>query len=219
MTIHEALQRIDPEVGKHLALEYFAEHPEFPGTGAFVGSHFDAFVREPTPVNEVTASDLLAVQMLAVKVPSRAVLGILETYASRISELLAVIDPKLRLEDVPEDEFDSVLGKESPAQALWDLLRRTDPGEARWGVGETIASKIMARKRPHLIPIDDRVVTRVIGRGRKNSWRMWWSELRADSYLTERAEEVKEHVNRTDLSTLRALDIVLWMSGRRQSTS
>lgn len=82
-------------------------------------------------------------------------------------------------------------------------------------MGETVASKIMARKRPHLIPIDDSVVTRVIGRGRKSSWRMRWMELREDSYLIDRAEEIRAHVDRRALSTLRALDFVLWRYGKQ----
>lgn len=166
-------------------------------------------------MNEVTAADLLAVQTLAVTVSSRAALGILETYAQRISELLSDIDPTLKLEEVrDEGDFEAVLGKNSSAQALWDLLRRNNPEAKRWNLGATTASKIMARKRPHLIPIDDSVVTRVIGRGTASSWRMWRDELLADNYLIERADEIKEHVERTDLSTLRALDIVLWQYGK-----
>ena len=217
MTIHDALRQIDPEKGKQLAAQYFEESSSFPGTGIFTGSHFETFAGAPNPVNEVTAADLLAVQTLSVTVPSRASLGILETYAQRISELLGGVDPTLKLEEVRgEADFEAVLGKASPALALWDLLRRNTPEEERWDVGETIASKIMARKRPHLIPIDDSVVTRLVGRGKNNSWRMWRDELCADSYLTDRAEEIKEHVGRSDLSTLRALDIVLWQFGRKQ---
>lgn len=215
MTIHDALHQIDPEKGKQLAAQYFEESSSFPGTGTFTGSHFESFAGAPNPVNEVTAADLLAVQTLAVTVSSRAALGILETYAQRISELLSDIDPTLKLEEVrDEGDFEAVLGKNSSAQALWDLLRRNSPEAKRWNLGATTASKIMARKRPHLIPIDDSVVTRVIGRGTANSWRMWRDELLADNYLIERADEIKEHVERTDLSTLRALDIVLWQYGK-----
>lgn len=215
MTIHDALHQIDPEKGKQLAAQYFEESSSFPGTGTFTGSHFESFAGAPNPVNEVTAADLLAVQTLAVTVSSRAALGILETYAQRISELLSDIDPTLKLEEVrDEGDFEAVLGKNSSAQALWDLLRRNNPQAKRWNVGATTASKIMARKRPHLIPIDDSVVTRVIGRGTASSWRMWRDELLADNYLIERADEIKEHVERTDLSTLRALDIVLWQYGK-----
>lgn len=215
MTIHDALHQIDPEKGKQLAAQYFEESSSFPGTGTFTGSHFESFAGAPNPVNEVTAADLLAVQTLAVTVSSRAALGILETYAQRISELLSDIDPTLKLEEVrDEGDFEAVLGKNSSAQALWDLLRRNNPEAKRWNLGATTASKIMARKRPHLIPSDDSVVTRVIGRGTASSWRMWRDELLADNYLIERADEIKEHVERTDLSTLRALDIVLWQYGK-----
>lgn len=215
MTIHDALHQIDPEKGKQLAAQYFEESSSFPGTGTFTGSHFESFAGAPNPVNEVTAADLLSVQTLAVTVSSRAALGILETYAQRISELLSDIDPTLKLEEVrDEGDFETVLGKNSSAQALWDLLRRNNPEAKRWNLGATTASKIMARKRPHLIPIDDSVVTRVIGRGTASSWRMWRDELLADNYLVERADEIKEHVERTDLSTLRALDIVLWQYGK-----
>lgn len=215
MTIHDALHQIDPEKGKQLAAQYFEESSSFPGTGTFTGSHFESFAGAPNPVNEVTAADLLAVQTLAVTVSSRAALGILETYAQRISELLSDIDPTLKLEEVrDEGDFEAVLGKNSSAQALWDLLRRNNPEAKRWNLGATTASKIMARKRPHLIPIDDSVVTRVIGRGTASSWRMWRDELLADNCLIERADEIKEHVERTDLSTLRALDIVLWQYGK-----
>nr|WP_276548735.1 DUF6308 family protein [Brachybacterium muris] len=209
------MHQIDPEKGKQLAAQYFEESSSFPGTGTFTGSHFESFAGAPNPVNEVTAADLLAVQTLAVTVSSRAALGILETYAQRISELLSDIDPTLKLEEVrDEGDFETVLGKNSSAQALWDLLRRNNPEAKRWNLGATTASKIMARKRPHLIPIDDSVVTRVFGRGTASSWRMWRDELLADNYLIERADEIKEHVERTDLSTLRALDIVLWQYGK-----
>lgn len=219
VTIHEALLRIDQEAGKQLASLYFEESSTFPGTGVYTGSHFETFVGASNPPNMVTAPDLLAVQTLAVTVPSRAVLGILGTYASKISELLAQIDPELKLENVTtEVEFEAVLGTGSPALALWDLLRRNADDESRWNVGETIASKIMARKRPHLIPIDDSVVTRVIGRGNDNSWRMWRDEVCADSHLIERAQEIKDHVGRPELSTLRTLDIVLWMHGSQLSS-
>lgn len=214
MTIHDALRQIDPEVGKQLAKTYFGACSAFPGTGHYTGSHFESFVGAANPEYEITAADLLAVQMLAVPVPSRAVIGILETFAPRISELLTKINPEMKLEDVTDEQFACRLGKESPARALWDLLRRNAPDEQRWYVGETLASKIMARKRPHLIPIDDSVVTRVIGRGRKDSWKFWWRELREDSYLIERADEIRRHVDRPELSTLRALDIVLWQYGK-----
>ena len=225
MSIHDALRQIDPDTGKRFALEYFEVSEGFPGTGVYTGSHFESIGGVSTPDYEVTAVDLLAVQNLSVKVPARAAIGILEAHASQITELLKKIDPELRLESLEsEDKFQEVLGEGSPALDLWRLLRQTGPGLKRWGVGPTIASKIMARKRPHLIPIEDKIVNRAIRLGKNNSWRMWWEELRADGCLLDRATEVKQHLEQSteakirlkgaELSTLRALDIVLWMSGR-----
>ncbi|WP_369415281.1 DUF6308 family protein [Brevibacterium permense] len=47
----------------------------------------------------------------------------------------------------------------------WDLLPRNRPGESRWGLRPPTTSKSMARKRPHLLPIEDSVFDRVIERG------------------------------------------------------
>lgn len=218
MTIRSALEQIPRDEGKRLAEEYFAESTKFPGTGAYTGSHFETFAEAPNPPCEVTSYDLLAVQTLAVTVPSRAALGILGDSATKITELLERICPETKIEEIQSvEEFEKVLGKESAAQELWDLLRRNPPHQHRWNVGPTIASKIFARKRPHLIPIDDFVVMGVTGVRKEDTWRSWWEELRADGYLIERADEIREHVGRTQLSTLRTLDVVLWKWGARSN--
>lgn len=140
--------------------------------------------------------------------PSRAAIGVLGDHSSEITKLLAQISDFADLSSVTDFEYESVLGRESSARQLWDLLRQT--GSTRWGIGPTIASKIMARKRPHLIPIEDSMGNRVTGLGRQNSWQLWWEALRADSVLNARAGEVREHIERPELSTLRTLGIVLW---------
>lgn len=220
MTIHDALRQISREAGKNFAKEYFKESESFPGSKNYTGAHFESIGHTATPDDQVTATDLLAVQTLSVKVPARAAIGILEASASKVSDLLSRIDPALHLESIESDkDFDVHLGEQSPALELWRLLCRTGPGLKKWGVGPTIASKIMARKRPHLIPIEDSVVNREIGLGSQNSWRVWWEELRQDDYLVERATEVREHVGHSKLSTLRTLDIVLWKSGEQIEAS
>lgn len=73
----------------------------------------------------------------------------------------------------------------------------------------------MARKRPHLIPIEDSVVDRVIKRGRGDSWRMWWEAFDAEGdYLEERATKLRGEIGRPYLSTLRVNDVMLWMRGQ-----
>lgn len=215
MSIRDAVTAISPENAKRYAEAYFAPDPRFPGVGIFTGSHFESLGADQNLPNQITASDLLAVGTLSVNVPARANIALLGELAEEISGLLAQIPADIRMGELrDEPNFTAQLGPDSPALALWDLLRRNAEGESRWDVGPTIASKIMARKRPHLIPIEDSVVSRVIGQGEQNSWRLWWEALVADEYLEERASEVREHISRHQLSTLRALDIVLWSSGR-----
>lgn len=215
MNIHDAVAAISLEDAKRHAEEYFAPDPRFPGVGRFTGAHFESLGTEQNLPDEITASDLLAVGTLSVHVPARATIAILGELAEDISGLLAQIPAETRIGELKdESSFNEHLGPRSPALALWDVLRRNADGEIRWDVGPTIASKIMARKRPHLIPIEDSIVDRAIGRGRKNSWRLWWEVLHVDQFLERRASEVREHIARPQLSTLRTLDIVLWKSGR-----
>src|SRR5699024_8637445 len=76
----------------------------------------------------------------------------------------APADPQRRSQLVSEDEFDEHLRRDSVALRLWDFLRHNRPGDSKWKRGPT-TSKIMARKRPSLIPIEDSVVKDVIGLG------------------------------------------------------
>lgn len=215
MSIRDAVTAISPENAKRYAEAYFAPDPRFPGVGIFTGSHFESLGADQNLPNQITASDLLAVGTLSVNVPARANIALLGELAEEISGLLAQIPADMRIAALrDESSFNDHLGPDSLAHTLWDLLRRNAEFDSRWDVGPTIASKIMARKRPHLIPIEDSVVNRVIGRGKQNSWRLWWEALVADEYLEERASEVREHISRPQLSTLRTLDIVLWSSGR-----
>ena len=218
MSIRDALTTISSEKAKQFAEEYFALDARYPGVGRYTGAHFEALGEDQNRPNQITASDLLAVGTLSVNVPARAAIGILGDLAEAVSALLAQIPADARLGNLKgKDAFDSLLGPASPSLALWDLLRRNAKNEHRWDVGPTIASKILARKRPHLIPIEDSVVDRVIKRGRQNSWRLWWEALAADDALEKRASEVREHIGRPQLSTLRTLDIVLWKSGQPSS--
>ena len=58
------------------------------------------------------------------------------------------------------------------------------------------------------------LVDRVICRGTQNSWRLWWEALSAHDDLESLADKVRSHLRQYELSTLRTLDIVLWMWGK-----
>lgn len=215
MSIREAVDRISSTDAKRYAREYFAPHKTFTSSRHYTGSHFEEIAADQNERDRITAADLLAVQNLAVRVPARAAIGILGDLSSSLTDLLAQIPDSIDLASVTAADHESTLGKESPAKQLWDLLRQT--GGKRWGIGPTIASKIMARKRPRLIPIEDKVVNRVIKLGSHKSWQLWREALRVDGGLEARADEVRDHVGHPELSTLRALDIVLWKYGKEHS--
>ncbi|WP_417365816.1 DUF6308 family protein [Glutamicibacter arilaitensis] len=190
------------------------------GRPLFTGSRFDTFAGggDNVEANRITSDDLIAVSMLSVHVPAEAALGILGSHAEKISELLIRIPKDLKFETLTTKEFQQYLASESPAVQLWQLLRQQGD---RWGVGQTTASKIMARKRPQLIPIYDSVVAMEVGiRGSSTQWDRWHQAFIESSdggaNLIERLELIRTASGQTHLSLLRVLDIVLWRNGRRK---
>jgi hypothetical protein len=153
----------------------------------------------------IRAEDVLAVSALSVNVPPSAALDLLGAQAGAISGLLRRIPVGL---DLADEEAD--VSASSPASDLWFLLREIG------GIGPTTTSKLMARKRPHLIPIFDTVVAAVLGlRDSRGHWGGMRQLVRANgSELHERALDLRTAADGpSDLEPLRVLDIVLWMHG------
>ena len=182
----------------------------------FTGAHFERFT--PTPADEITADDLIAVSCLSVHVPAKAALGILGSKRGEISDLLAQIPADLPLADLSLDRHAEILAPDSPASRLWHVLRSRDA--KRWGVGPTTASKIMARKRPALIPIYDSVVGAATGfRSGDGTWQAWHEAFATDGEFVAELEDLRAAADLRDISLLRILDVVLWMHGTRGGTS
>ena len=163
--ILDAVQQVSDRDPAAFLTEYYV-------TRDYTGSHFESIGAQAGTEDVVTAADLYSVLTLSVEVSARAGIAILGAEASEFNGLLEHV-PNVAIGALSEPEFEKHLGPESKAMELWDLLRRNRPGDSRWGLGPTTTSKIMARKRPHLIPIEDSVVDRVINRGRGHSWRLW----------------------------------------------
>lgn len=199
MSIRDAVFEIPENVGVSYLRDYYSPK--------YSGAHFESVDSDNNPHDRITGSDLYAVTMLQTPVKRKAGVGILFTDADEISQLLREI-PNDPIYTLSAAEFEETLGRDSAAMMLWSVLFRQE------GVGETIASKILARKRPHLIPIYDRVVKRVIKQQRgENEWHLWWEALTTDVSLVERAETLREEIKRPELSVLRILDVLLWYSG------
>lgn len=179
-------------------------------------SRFDSWAGggdAPETVNTITADDLVAASFRSVKIPPRTAIAVLETRAQEISDLLAQIPADV---DLPDADPVRNLGPDSPARLLWNLLRgKAD--DAGWGVGPSTTSKILARKRPRLIPIYDSIIRRVTALPGPNDQWLYWHTSYADGVLAERLAEIRQKSAITEpISQLRELDIVLWMHGKRQ---
>lgn len=220
MAIPNILDEDHIDTAAKLLGTYYRRTPA--GLPAYTGSMYNCWGgREDAPreVNRVTPDDLIAVSFLSVDVPGEAAFGILETQAELISDLLAQIPADLDMADVRTDEFDKLFGEASPALQLWHVLRGRDTG--RWGMGATRTSKLMARKRPLLVPVYDSVVGHLMSLdlGSAGQWERWHTALTDGTGLPQRLREIRRVSRISDpISDLRVMDIVLWMYGSGTAT-
>lgn len=171
----------------------------------------------PDVKDRITDSDAVAVSMLSVKVPARAIIGLQEQpLAAHIEKLLADIPTDVKMSELTVQQAQERLGEGSPAWLLWKELRRTP--KTRWDVGATIASKILARKRPHLIPIWDKVIGSVVGKdSAADQWLNWHNLFMEDPDLAGRLARIQElSTVQTPISELRIMDAILWRYGKDQ---
>ncbi|MGE2738040.1 DUF6308 family protein [Mycolicibacterium vaccae] len=176
------------------------------GRPAYSGSQFEAVAAlNPDPYSTGPA-DFVAVSMLSVDVPAQAAIRILDRDAEEITELLHQIPPDVDIIEVDPGE----LATGAPASSLWSVLRR-----GKDGIGRTTTSKLIAAKRPRLIPIWDSFVEQATGLDTIDYWRKFQAVLTADdrsiwTWLTEIRSEVPNLP--AAVPNLRILDVLLWMS-------
>jgi Family of unknown function (DUF6308) len=93
------------------------------------------------------------------------------------------------------------------------LLRDIQPPLHRNRLGPVAAGKLLARKRPHLVPVYDSYIERVLGRTRTHGtwWRDLWCRLNRDAALVSELKAVRKRAGAGHLSLLRTFDIMCWM--------
>ncbi|MDT0434969.1 DUF6308 family protein [Streptomyces sp. NPDC005840] len=192
---------------RHLA-EYF--RAVAPGEAAgYTGSRFERLGGggdRPETADTVTADDLVAVQTLSVSVPSRVALDLLEGGLGRdLRELLRRVPRDLDMADAARTDLD----RNSPAHAAWELLRGQDK------VGWVVAGKILARKRPRLVPVYDSVVRCALGAPRE-FWLGLHGALRADGRaLHTGLLELRDRAGVPGtVGALRVCDVLIWKHHR-----
>ncbi|WP_424920054.1 DUF6308 family protein [Streptomyces sp. wa1064] len=177
---------------------------------AFTGSRFEHLAGggdRPESADRFTAEDLIAVQTLSVTVPASVALDLLESrLGARLSGLLHVIPTDIDMVDAEAD----ILAEGSPADQAWHLLC------AQHGVNWVIAGKLLARKRPRLLPVYDKVVRCALGRPRPSFWLVLHAALREDdAALHRRLLELRQVAGVPEtVSALRVCDVAVWMNHR-----
>lgn len=188
---------------------YFSPDPA-PGSPVFSGRRFESLGRgcpQEDDRNRFTPADLLAVQCLSVTVPMEVALDLLEGGLGRqVSGLLSQVPADVGL---GTGDARSLVEDGREADQAWHLL------EAQDDVGWVTAGKLLARKRPHLIPVWDHVVRCALGRP-NGAWLWLDNLLRAEeAVVLRRLEDLHRQAELPpDISQLRVLDVVIWMRHR-----
>ncbi|MER8017014.1 DUF6308 family protein [Streptomyces griseoluteus] len=192
-------------VGSESAVGDLRRYFGLEGGAAYTGARFEGLGGggdRDGVADVVTAEDLVAVQMLSVRVPAQAAVELLEGETGRqLGELLRRIPAHADMADVDAAELD----RGSAADQAWALLHSVK------GIGWVMTGKLLARKRPRLLPVYDDVVKCVLGRPR-HFWLPLRTALRADGQaLHHTLLDLRKRAGIPDtVSALRVCDIVLW---------
>lgn len=163
----------------------------------FDGRHFETFAGMGDP-DRFEPTDILAAGALSVTIPSGSALRLLRDEAEKFNSSLG---------DMPHGEFweakREVFESEGPAVKLFRIL------DALPGVGTTKATKLMAAKRPHLVPVQDTFIEEELMEPGGRFWLPMYDQL-SDSALREFIGELTAGAP-DEVSLLRRIDVSVWM--------
>ena len=158
--------------------------------------------------NVFTSEDLVAVSMLSINIPGEAAIAILDDPGNELADRLARVPVGIPLWEAEDSIIDD---DHSVATEIWHILRDID------GIGWVTANKLLARKRPHLFPVYDRVVKAALRPNQKDLWIPLRNQLLADDRrLLNRLEEIRSRAGLdVEPPLLRILDVAIWMTSPR----
>lgn len=187
---------LDPkEKTRDLVREYF----DIANNRNFAGATFDNFGPPETEAewNGVTDRDLLALCMLDVRPRPEAIRQLRSEEFKDVFQALPRYTPIWEAEDSELQEIG----------AAWGKLAHV------YYFGPTSISKILARKRPHLVPIQDSVIERLLNIPKDSSWHPALGAALEDDVLRSGIDNLWTGGNEERPSTLRLLDVALWTLG------
>ncbi|MEX1262790.1 MAG: DUF6308 family protein [Actinomycetota bacterium] len=191
-------QRLDEDLGDS-AIPLVQAY--FDGDRGFAGTTFDLLDGGGEATPRITVGDLLAVSLLNTPYPARAVRDLLGGTGEQLAVSLAAIPAGLPLADADE----AILQQ---ADEAWSQLMALN------NVGRTRVSKLLARKRPHLIPITDSIVDERLSPQQSPLSVDLWSALRdqlQDGLSDDLASIRRDAGVPEQISLLRVLDVAIWM--------
>lgn len=187
-------------VGGHFAQGLVAAY--FDPVHGFAGALFDGLDSDKlladNPRDRFTTDDIAAASLLDVRFGPTAVRALLTSEAIRTA--LTTVPQDVPLWEASAQDF-------AAATELWRLVRAIS------GVGRTRASKLLARKRPQLVPIVDSVIAKALCL-RDETWLPLAATL-ADPRIRQDIDALRPPQVSRQMSTLRVLDVLTWMSHSR----
>lgn len=193
---------------------YYSHRLGVPGE-FFTGAYFDRFASDgadPSPY-AFTWEDIGSLPNLSVNLNAPAALEIMRFRPETFNQFLEQIDPGADLTADPSLENPNIVA----ALNLERELRKLPD------VGAVIASKLIASKRPKLFPIYDQHVVRAAGT-KDRYLAPLINNLAEQAHLTDALRLIKQTASvgsenvclNSEISDIRALDVILWTEGRRQ---
>jgi Family of unknown function (DUF6308) len=211
-TVPSILEPAHIETAAKVLATYFHDD----GFPDFSGSRFERYAGggdRPEIANTITPEDLVAVSLLSVDIKGHSALRLLGDrdphHAEQISSLLAQLPTTTELVDATDMHI-------GIANQLWKVIRQDCK------VGPTRTSKLLARKRPHLLPVIDSVVRRELGHTTRHG--DFYATLR--SHLRDNNQALSTHLREVrdkarigdDISIIRCFDVLAWMIGSGRYT-
>lgn len=157
-----------------------------------------------------TAEDLLAVSMLSVRIEGYHALEVLCYQAGQLNDLLGQIPRDIALHD---PRAAAHIAEGGPAWRLWEAICDIEPRPQSNRIGPVAAGKLLSRKRPHLLPVYDSRIKKVLSRDRTDN--QWWHHLHDqlinDPDLIPELKAVREGADAGHMSLIRVFDVMCWM--------
>jgi hypothetical protein len=173
--------------------------------GDYAGATFLSL--EPNEPHRVTATDLFAVTLLSVDIGARVTRRVI--HDGQLRDELRAIPTVIHLEDADDGVLDA-------AGKCYETVKRlfVDP-TAKKSAPWVAPAKLVARKRPRLVPVRDELVRRFLGIDPKWGYRGAWEiyqRLMRDAEIRGLLDPLVSQD-----PPLRVLDVALWTRARSAS--